>query len=72
MCRHLCVFLRCRHLYLCGGGSGVCGGGSGVCVCVRVLVRVYVCVCVHSTTLHATVVDVANPCTTKQWFLSDN
>ena len=30
------------------------GGGGGVCVCV----------CVHSTTLHGTVVDVANPCTT--------
>ena len=29
-------------------------------------------VCVHSTTLHATVVDVANPCSTKQWFFSDN
>ena len=27
---------------------------------------------VHSTTLHATMVNVANTCTTKQWFLSDN
>ena len=43
----------------------MCGGGSGVCV--RVCVRM----CVHSTTLHGTVVDVANLCTTKQWFFSD-
>ena len=27
---------------------------------------------VHSATLHATMVDVANTCTTKQWFLSGN
>ena len=39
-----------------------------MCVCV------YVCVCayIYSATLYANVVDVANSCTTKQWFLSDN
>ena len=58
----LCMFLRCRHLYLCGGSSGVC-----VCVCeLHVCVHACMHVCVHSTALHGTVVDVANPCTTKQ------
>ena len=57
-----------------------------VCVCLPVCVgtlrmkegrcrHLYLCmwcVMVHSRTLHSTVVDAANPCSTKQWFVSDN
>ena len=53
------MFLHCRHLYLlawCGGSNGGGDGGVRACVCAHV--------CVHSTTV--TVVNVGNPCTTKQ------
>ena len=80
-CRHLqlanCVW-SCMITGVVTCGSG---GGGTVCVCVCYVLCVCgvvclcVCVCVQSrkvkhsaaasTTLHATVMDIVNPCTTK-------
>ena len=72
MCVYVCVWYG-------GGGGGVC---VCVCLCVgtlrmkegrcRHLYLCMWCVMVHSRTLHSTVVVAANPCNTKQWFVSDN